>query len=65
MSARQERAQLERAFPDAYRDGARRGLFGDDRYPPGFLEWPLDQRNAWFAGFNIGLLDRLAYGRAP
>lgn len=48
-------------WPDEYRDGARSaaGLpvgpreAGDKpRYPRGFHEWPLERRNAWFAGFN-------------
>ena len=28
-------------------------------YPRGFHAWPLDRRNSWFAGFNVGFHDRL------
>jgi hypothetical protein len=26
-------------------------------YPKGFYDWPLEKRDAWFAGFNLGLID--------
>jgi hypothetical protein len=59
--ARNERRRLRANWPDEYRDGARCGLTGEypgDRqrggYPRGFHGWPLDRRNAWFAGFNQG-----------
>lgn len=59
------RTLLRRSFPDDFLDGARAGLairaFDGDRepgnYPLGFHEWPLERRNAWWAGYNQGRLD--------
>jgi hypothetical protein len=66
MRADGERVRLREAWPHEFRDGARCGFlrkFDGDReaggYPLGFHQWPLDRRNAWFAGFNRGLIDRL------
>jgi hypothetical protein len=49
-----------------FRDGARCGFLQRQEgprdpggYPRGFHGWPLERRNAWFAGFNVGLHDRL------
>jgi hypothetical protein len=53
-----ERESIKRADPDEFRDGARRAFQGVKRYPRGFTDWPLDRRNAWFAGFNVGYCDR-------
>ena len=60
-----ERARLKQAWPDAFRDGARfafLGKTGGERerggYPRGFFGWSLERRNAWFCGFNVGLLDK-------
>jgi hypothetical protein len=57
---------LRSRWPAEVRDGARCGFllsFDGDRerggYPGGFHHWPLDRRNAWFAGFNVGFHDRL------
>jgi hypothetical protein len=58
--AQQERDRLKAAWPDAWRDGEHAGPGdatgepGGSGYPKGFHQWPLDQRNAWFAGFNVG-----------
>ena len=57
-AADDEREHIRRAFPAEFNDGAKRGFRGDKLYPPGFLEWPLDRRNAWYAGFNKGYSDR-------
>jgi hypothetical protein len=53
-------------WPAEFRDGARCAFlrqFDGNRekggYPLGFHRWPLDRRNAWFAGFNVGFHDRL------
>ena len=66
MNSSLELTRLGRRWPDEFRDGARRGFllrFDADRekggYPRGFLLWPLERRNAWFAGFNRGFHDRL------
>jgi hypothetical protein len=60
-----ERERLERAWPDEYGDGARcafhkrhPGRREPGGYPYGFHQWTLERRNAWFAGFNFGLLER-------
>lgn len=73
FQAEAERAQLERAFPEAFHDGVRCGFLktcpGERElggYPRGFHAWPLEQRNAWFAGFNVGRVDRQRlHGGAP
>jgi hypothetical protein len=60
-----ERARLKRAWPCEFDDAARcsfLGRFDGPRerggYPAAFRRWPIDRRNAWFAGFNQGLCDR-------
>jgi hypothetical protein len=59
-----ERDRLEGLWPDAFRDGVRAGygLFPavhlPGGYPHGFHAWPLEKRNAYFAGFNVGFTDR-------
>jgi len=55
-----ERERLFRAYPDEYSDGARRGYTGNKRYPRGFDGWPIERRNAWYAGWNVGYCDRKA-----
>jgi hypothetical protein len=59
-SVAEERERLFRAYPEEYNDGARRGYTGNKRYPRGFHDWPLERRNAWFAGWNVGYCDRMA-----
>jgi hypothetical protein len=56
--AAEERARIKLAYPDEFRDGARRAFNGVKRYPRRFAVWPLERRNAWFAGFNVGYCDR-------
>jgi hypothetical protein len=70
MSAGAELAALRSRWPDDFRDGARCGFllrFDGEReeggYPRGFHLWPLERRNAWFAGFNVGFHDRLRLAR--
>ena len=60
-----ERKRLKQAWPDAFRDGARCAFLSKAEgererggYPRGFFGWPLEERNAWFCGYNIGLLDK-------
>lgn len=50
---------------DEFRDGVRCGFLQKrdgprdaGGYPLGFNHWPLERRNAWFAGFNVGFHDR-------
>ncbi len=64
--AKREREALLGRWPVEFRDGARCGLLREypgDReaggYPRGFHKWPLDRRNAWYAGFNLGFHERL------
>ena len=58
IDARQERDLIKGNYPAEYADGARRGFARDKLYPTGFHQWPLDRRNAWWAGFNKGYCDR-------
>jgi hypothetical protein len=59
-----ERERLERAWPEAFRDGVRAAysLFPTNcergGYPKGFSGWPLEKRNAYFGGFNWGFIGR-------
>ena len=50
----------------AFFDGANCAYFAsfegerdEDGYPKGFHTWPRDQRDAWLAGFDVGLHDRI------
>lgn len=55
--------QLRSKWPEEWATGARTGFEGESdgaSYPQGFHTWPLDRRNAWFAGFVRGYLDRLS-----
>lgn len=68
--ADRERAKLRRAafkarWPDEFRDGARCAFLGEypgmrerGGYPKGFHQWPLERRDAWFAGFHLGVIER-------
>jgi hypothetical protein len=60
-----ERERLKQAWPDTFRDAARCAFLGKAEgererggYPRGLFGWPLERRNAWFCGYNVGLLDR-------
>lgn len=57
--AQERRESLRQRYPVEFNDGARRAFNSIKRYPRGFLGWPLEKRNAWFAGFNMGYMDRL------
>jgi hypothetical protein len=66
QKAIRERQALRERLPDEFNDGARCASlqrFDGPRekggYPLGFHSWPLQRRNAWFAGFNLGRCDRL------
>lgn len=60
-----ERARLKRAWPDEFADSERCAFlkrFDGKRepggYPLGFHQWALERRNAWYCGYNFGLLER-------
>jgi hypothetical protein len=57
-SVAEERERIERDFPAEFADGRRRAFIGNKLYPRRFKDWPLDRRNAWFAGWNVGYLER-------
>ena len=65
IAADAERARLKQAWLEAFADGERCGFhrrFAGERerggYPRGFHSWPLERRNSWYCGFNIGLIER-------
>jgi len=56
---------MRRDFPGEFADGESMGAGwepGGERekggYPLGFHAWPVERRNAWFAGFNLGYARR-------
>jgi hypothetical protein len=62
------RNELRRKWQGAFDDGARCAFMGEypgereaGGYPKGFHSWQLEKRNAWFAGFNLGLIDRARF----
>ena len=70
MNAADEVEMIRKAWPAEFNDSARCAFlqhYHGDRekggYPLGFHGWPLDRRNAWFAGFNVGFHDRLQLAR--
>jgi len=53
--------RIRRDFPREFGDGEGMGAGWEPDgerekggYPLGFHDWPLERRNAWFAGFNLG-----------
>lgn len=62
--AQERRDSLQKRYPEEFSDGANRALKGIKRYPAKFLSWPLERRNAFFAGFNVGYMDRVKLGLA-
>lgn len=65
-----ERGRIKSVWPNEFDDGVRCGLlrkFEGEReqggYPKGFHHWPLERRNSWYAGFNIGHCKRMEAGR--
>jgi hypothetical protein len=58
---------LRTHWPDEFKDGVDCGLLNEfpgvhepGGYPNGFHSWPLERRNAWIAGFNVGYTKRRA-----
>jgi hypothetical protein len=65
--AEQIRAELCRQFPQEFEHGYRTGYLGEPRqpcdaagYPEGFHAWPLVRKNSWYAGWNLGNVQRQA-----
>jgi hypothetical protein len=68
MNSSVEVTRLRERWAEEFRDGARGAFlrrFDGQRekggYPTGFHLWPLECRNAWFAGSNRGFHDRLRF----
>jgi hypothetical protein len=64
-AAAAQRAELCAKFPAEFESGYRYGVTGAVQppcdaagYPIGFHTWPLDRRNAWWAGFNLGHVEK-------
>ncbi len=53
------RASIRKTFRIEYDAGARAGFLSLSKYPDGFPSWPLPRRDAFFAVFNAGRLDRI------
>jgi hypothetical protein len=67
--ANEIRKRLKTSWPNEFGDGALCAFtqhFSGDRetggYPRGFNKWPLERRNAWFAGYGYGRVQRLSGG---
>jgi hypothetical protein len=63
--AEQIRAELCAKYPEEFEHGYRFGLTGEYQppcdaagYPIGFHTWELLRRNAWWAGWNLGNVER-------
>jgi hypothetical protein len=65
--ARNQRRALQHAWPAEFKDGVRCGLSPEPDetpprerggYPVKFHSWPLEARNAWFCGWNVGYTKR-------
>jgi hypothetical protein len=63
--AETERMRLKGAWPAEFADGERLAFLrrrdghrARGGYPKNFRAWPLERRNAWFAGFNAGCVER-------
>jgi hypothetical protein len=54
------REKIRAQLPDEYDAGARAGFTQSSDYPSGFHSWPLERRDAFFAGYNAGRCDRLS-----
>jgi hypothetical protein len=71
-AAEAERLALRALYPALFDDGERMGFRGQSDpgprepggYPKGFHQLPPDARNAWFAGWNAGRIERDRIGRA-
>jgi hypothetical protein len=55
-----ERAAIRQQWQEDFHLGARSAFLQTGNYPDGFHRWPLQRRNAWWAGFNLGRCTRIA-----
>jgi hypothetical protein len=67
-----DRRRLKQAWPEEFADGERcafhqryPGKREKGGYPLGCHGWPLERRNAWFAGFYLGLIERQRFFMEP
>jgi hypothetical protein len=67
LRAEEERAALCAKFPNDFEHGYRTGYLGEFQqpcdaadYPIGFHTWDLIRKNAWWAGWNLGNVEREA-----
>ena len=51
-----ERRRLRNLYPLPFKLGVRAGAGLREDYPPGYHDWPLEKRNAYWAGANVGYL---------
>jgi hypothetical protein len=54
------RDELLKRYPLEFESGYLQGFTGEDAtaYPDGFHSWTLERRNAFFAGWNLGYVER-------
>jgi len=54
------RDDLLKRYPLEFESGYLQGFTGEDAtaYPDGFHSWALERRNAFFAGWNLGYVER-------
>ena len=71
VTAQAERDAIRLKWQAEFDDGARcaflqraDGPRESGGYPKGFHAWQLERRNAWFAGFNQGCIDRRAFQKS-
>jgi hypothetical protein len=67
VQAEQIRAELCKRFPQEFEHGYRTRYLGEPQppcdaagYPEGFHTWPLVRKNSWYAGWNLGDVEREA-----
>jgi hypothetical protein len=70
--AQATRAEYREKFPQEVEHGFLSGFTGEFQqpcdaagYPPGFHSWPLERRNAWWAGANLGYIEGRKDDQAP
>jgi hypothetical protein len=70
--AQASRAEYRERFPQEFEHGFLSGFTGEFQqpcdgagYPPGFHDWPLERRNAWFCAWNAGNAEGEKDDQAP